>query len=300
LPWDTRQQSRAVGNNTLTTAKANALALAVVTRLELKELITDEQSKEVSLTTLSRYLSNPGLRAIFGLASSKELIYTHESEEVDRALLQLVLDSIYKRDDGTRAVNSRTTSHQRLEYANKLKSEGLAPKTPLLKPETPEMPNAQNDSKKGINLRSARDPNKRGTLFEANQLTVTAQDDKVLLRLRKEALTLKLEEFPFCGNYLLRAIVERVMVIFLKKMKKYQSGMKDDKLQSMCATELEKIGVKGPALEVVNKAAGSREQPHSLHSLGNVVHGGGIPVRKNLLAIADTWQPALAEMIKHF
>jgi hypothetical protein len=300
LPWDTRQKSRAVGNNKLTTAKANALALAVINRLELKEMITDEQSKAVSLTTLARYLSNPGLRAIFGLASSKELIYTHESEEVDRALLKLVLDSINKQVDGTRAVNSRTNSNQRLQYANQIKSAGLAPKTPLSNPEIPETPNEQNGSNKGINLKSARDPNKRGTLFEASQLFVPAKEDKVLLRLRKEALSLKIEDFPFSGNYLLRAIVERVMVLFLKKMKKYYSGMGDDKLVSTCASELANIGVTGTGLEVLKKAAGSRAQPFSLHSLGLVVHGGAIPDRKHLLGMADTWQPALTEMIKHF
>jgi len=111
---------------------------------------------------------------------------------------------------------------------------------------------------------------------------------------------LKIEDFPFSGNYLLRAIVERVMVLFLKKMKKYYSGMGDDKLVSTCASELANIGVTGTGLEVLKKAAGSRAQPFSLHSLGLVVHGGAIPDRKHLLGMADTWQPALTEMIKHF
>ena len=300
VPWDPEQQLRAVGSNSLTTARANSLALAVVNHLLSKEYISDSQRKEVSLTTLSRYLSNPGLRAILGLADAKVLKYTHEPEEVDKALSRMVLDSIIKQADGTFAVNSRTNSQQRLQYANQLKLAGLTPKTPLSQAAYPKISNDGTDINKGINHRSARDPNKRGTLFEANQLTVTAKDDKVLLRLRNEALTLKLEEFQFSGNYLLRAIVERVMIKFLKKVKKHQSGMVDDKLVSTCATELEKIGVKGPALEVVKKAAGSRAQPFSLHSLGNVVHGGAIPDRKHLLGMADTWQPALAEMIKRF
>lgn len=295
--WDTPQQARAVGSNTRTTANANVLPLAIVNRLLSKGLITESESKKVSLTTLSRYLGTPSLRAILGLASSKELRYTHKVEEVDRALLKLVIDSLTRGNDGACIVNSRTNSQQRLQYGLQLVEDGFAPKT-LLK----EVVNLDDSNPNiGVNptkLKSAPDPNKRRNLFDSGQLVVPANDDKVLLRLRIESLNLDLEDFPFGGNYLLRALIERIMIKFLKA-RKILFGKTDEQLTQACATELEKLCVPTAILNVVKQAASSRAQPHSLYSLGHTVHGGAVPSRKHLLAMADTWQPALKEMIKY-
>jgi hypothetical protein len=297
LEWDTDQKARAAGNNTRTSATANALALSVLDRLLASKLITPDQRTQVSLTTITRYLGTPGVRALMGLGGTRELIYTHAENEVDAALRQLVIDSLEPDTDGTFKVNSRAGSSQRVAYANKLKSDGLTPSTPLPTPQPPSTTksSAKTSTNSSTRRRSATDPSKLPTLFTSS-LTV-AIHDPVLLRLRQESLSLQLEDFPFSGNYLLRAFVERVIVLFLKKRSKYQPNMNDAQLAQACAAELLAIGVKGSALEIANKAAGSASNPFSLHSLGHAVHGGSIPTRKHLRAMADTWIPTLQAML---
>jgi hypothetical protein len=296
LAWDADQQARAAGGNTRTSAQANVLALAVLDRLSARGLLTSAQRKQAGISTITRYLGTPGVRALLGLGHAKELLYTHAEDEVDRALHRLVLDSLERQADGTFKVNSRADSGQRLAYANGLKAAGLAPTTNLSKPIPPgpakPIINSQNQAKR----RSATDPRKLPTLFTSS-LTVTSKDP-VLLRLRQEALSLQIEDFAFSGNYLLRAFVERTMVLFLKKRGRYQSSMSDAQLSQACATELQSMGVKGSALEVVNKAAGNAAQPFSLHSLGHAVHGGSIPTRTHLRAMADTWLAPLQAMLE--
>lgn len=127
---------------------------------------------------------------------------------------------------------------------------------------------------KPLKKRSARNPANLPTLFDRS-FTVACRDP-VLLRLREEALRLLLENFPFSGNYLLRAFVEQTMVLFAKKRGKFGSTMTDEQLTRACADELKVMGVTGKPLSVINKAAGNAAQPHSLHSLGHAVHGASI------------------------
>ena len=329
LEWDAAQKTRAAGDNTQTSARANTLALAVLDRLVQTGKLSTAQREKVRLTTVTRYLGTPGVRAILGLGSATDLVFTHASEEVMAALHRLVLDSIELQADGSFAVNSRSSSAERLAYANRLKSRGLAPVTPLA------VSSASNDASGGYPVtsvtpqvhygkdttsapagglptdvpagqmpetssaqgkkRSATDPAKLRTLFDSTFL-VEARDP-VLLRLRQEALSLPLEDFAFSGNYLLRAIVEQVMVLFAKKRGKYSPGMPDHKLTLVCAAEFKEIGGSGKALSVLDKVAGNQATPYGLHSLGNAIHGGIIPTKRDLRAYADTWMPALRGML---
>lgn len=299
--WDADQKTRASGDSTRTSSRANTLALAVLDRLSLLGKLTAAQREQVSLTTITRYLGTPGVRAIIGLGSANELIYTHDAAEVDEALLRLVLDSIESQASGGFAVNSRSGSADRVGYANTLKKEGIAPTTPLPSPSAAPAPVAGAASASialptpGGQKRSARNPANLRTLFDSSFLV--KHRDPVLLRLRKECLELQLEDFPFSGNYLLRAIVEQIMVLFAKKRGKYNSNMTDDALTQTCAAELKAMGTSGKALGVINKAAGSAATPYSLHSLGHAVHGGSIPTRQSLRAHADTWLPSLRVML---
>jgi hypothetical protein len=326
LEWDPDQKTRAAGDNTQTTARANTLALAVLDALVKAGYLTSTQKGKVRLTTLTRYLGTPGVRAILGLGSASQLVFTHAPDEVMASLHRLVLDSIEPGPDGNFAVNSRSGSAERLAYANQLKSKGLSPVTPLPashanfeksensppmgSADAPEpaadvrrdgLTNEQASSVTAENTaastkkRSATDPAKLPTLFDRSFLVETK--DPVLLRLRQEALSLELDEFPFSGNYLLRAIAEQVMVLFAKKRGKYSPDMSDQKLSSVCALELKAIGGSRKAQNVLDKVAGNPATPYGLHSLGNAVHGGTIPAKKDLRAYADTWMPALREML---
>jgi len=293
--WNADQKTRAAGSNTKTSSRANTLALAVLDRLIQLGLVTPEQRNRIRLTTITRYLGTPGVRAILGLGSGSELLYTHDSAEVDAALCRLVLDSIIPQSDGSYAVNSRSTSSDRLSYANDLKSRNLAPETPLASPTAPAQVAVAKASISSTKARSARNPANLPTLFDRS-FTV-AHRDPMLLRLREEALKLQLKDFPLSGNYLLRAFVEQTMVLFAKKRGKFSSQMTDEQLTQTCAAELKALGVSGKAMSVINKAAGSAAQPHSLHSLGHAVHGASIPTQQSLRAIFDTWQPSLRAML---
>lgn len=327
LEWDTDQKTRAAGDNTQTTARANTLALAVLDRLVQAGQLSTTQRAKVRLTTITRYLGTPGVRAILGLGSASELMFTHAHEEVMAALRRLVLDSIEPQGAGVFAVNSRAGSADRLAYANQLKSTGITPVTPLppsgisvdpseyvpldVPPETTGAPaNSASANEEVLSTasttpderpnssdkkRSATDPAKLRTLFDRSFLVESK--DPVLLRLRQEALSLPLDEYAFSGNYLLRAIVEQVMVLFAKKRGKFNPGMTDQKLTTVCAIELKEILGPGKAVSVLEKASGNQATPYSLNSLGNAIHGGIIPTKKDLRAYADTWRPALRAML---
>lgn len=294
--WDSDQKTRAAGGNTKTTASANLLALKVLDRLAELDYLTPQQREKVKLTTISRYLTTPGVRAILGLNSKSDLIYSHDVNEVDNALAKLVLDSIEPKEDGSLSVNSRSNSADRLKYAAELSAQGIAPVTPIPVPKEPPQISAEHKVESpGVKKRSARNPTLLPTLFNSS-FTVTSRD-QVLLRLRKEALALQLEDFPFSGNYLLRAFIEQTMVLFAKKRGKYSSTLNDQKLTALCANELKDMGASVKALNVLNKAAGDQNCTYSLHSLGHVVHGGSIPTRISLRANFDTWDPALRAML---
>jgi len=334
--WNAQQKTRAAGENTQTTSRANTLALEVLDRLQETGRLTPAQRAKARLTTITRYLGTPGVRAILGLGSANKLIYTHSPDEVLSALYRLVLDSIEPQADGNYIVNSRTGSAERLAYANTLKSNGLTPithigtsgdsdvetataknsgdeqDTPVDQAEVPDDKSGDADHvDEGAEdagttqdtspddgqgrKKSATDPSKLPTLFDSSFLIETR--DPVLLHLRREALSLPLKDFSFSGNYLLRAIVEQVMVLFAKRRSKFYVEISDQKLTTLCANELRTLGVTGKALTVLEKAGGNQATPYSLHSLGNAIHGGSIPTKKDLRAYADTWMPSIRAML---
>lgn len=298
--WDTTQQARAAEGDTSTSAADNALALAVLDRLSAAGLLTSAEREQVSLTTITRYVGTPGVRAILGLGGARKLEYTHDAAEVDRALLRLVLDSIQKQDNGASRVNSRTNSKQRVAYANELKSEGVAPSRALPAPAAPPpvTPAPAAAAVGGKRDRSSTSPDKLRTLFDRSLLVKSS--DPVLRRLREEAVSLDIDDYPFAANYLLRALIEQTMTLYAKKNAKgrWNDRLTDEALTNLCHELLKANGVSGKALTIVGKAAGSAAQPYSLHSLGHAVHGGSIPAKKALRAMSDTWRPSLEAMLK--
>lgn len=299
--WDVTQKARASSGSTNSTARDNTLSVLVLDRLIARGMLTEKQRERVAVSTITRYLGTPGVRAVLGLGSNRELIYTHDPDEVDNALLRVVLDSIEPSRDGAFPVHSRSDSRDRIHYANKLKSSGIAPSIPLDRPQAPPRASktrAASVSVKDRGRRSASHPDKRKFLIPSN-FAITSRDP-VLLRLRKEGLTLDIAEYSFSSNYILRALLEQIMTLFAKKQGVWKQDMSDQALTHACAKELESQGVTGKALTVVRKAAGSTDTPYSLHSLGHAVHGGSIPTSDSLKRYFDTWRPSLEAMLGFF
>jgi len=295
--WTPTQQLRAAGGNAQTSARANTLALAVLDRLTEAGLIENTQRDQIALSTLTRYLGTPGVRAILGLASPSELLYTHDTAEVDMALRRLVLDAIEPLEDGTFRVHSRSNSNDRLRYAHDLRSRGFAPVTPVDAPTVPPEPKAPATPR-------TNEPKRRSTprmdsqrfLFKSN-FTVKS-NDPVLLYLRDEAMRLPIAEYRFSANYLLRAIVERVMLLFLKSKGRHPSSDRAEDLARACTKLLKDLQAPRRVITTAEQAE-HKSHSHSLHALGHAVHGGSVPAAEDTRARAATWLPVLTEMLKH-
>lgn len=295
--WNPTQKSRALSGNSKASAKADALAVKILDRMEKLGQLSKEDRAKVSISTLTRYLSTPDVRKIFGIGDRTELVYTHAFDEVDRCLLRLVRDSITPRADGSFPVHSRTNADERRQYANELKAQGATPSTLLDEPAAPtgraDVSASENQSTQRAR-RSASNPDKRGFLVPRD-FKICVKDD-VLIRLRNEASRLDVEDYSFSANFLLRAIVERVLIGFLKQRGKWpQSG--DLATLQTCAAELKQMDAPRSVQDVVQKAS-HKNSSYGLHTLGFAVHGGIIPTGSDLKKHFDTWRPALAFMLE--
>lgn len=305
--WTTEQQTRAIGNNTKSSSNANRLAVLVLDRLVQQELLAQEQRDRVSITTITRYLGNPAVRGIFGLSSNKELVYTHEANEVEQTLLKLVKDSIIKDENDQFKVNSRAKSAEQIQYAQELQSQGLTPKNLLPNPKpmqdvkkdeesTHTSPKKENSNTTPTKKRSSKNPANLTYIFSRSFEVSTR--DPVLSRLRAEAITLKISDFPFSANYLLRAFIERTLILFLKKRGVYSDQLRDNQIVQKTSEQMKNLSANTSIINVVEKAASDKNCYYSLHSIGHAVHGGAIPSQENIRAISDTWLPVLEFILK--
>ncbi|WP_420996263.1 hypothetical protein ACKI2N_002670 [Cupriavidus sp. 30B13] len=299
--WDSDAKARAAKRTAAkTTAKADVLALAVRDRLVEVGLLDAQQRVMVSITTLSRYLNNTSRRAILGLKGVDEegrLIYTHAPSEVDQTLLQMVLDSLPTPDRKQAPVHSRSNAAERDAYVQRLAASGRVPVTPLAQPATPAFASSPAAQPKGAapRARSSANPANRNKLMQSS-FSVKSKD-KTLLRLRSEMLGLPIDEHEFAANYLLRAFVERVLVLYYRRNDPKRPDVSDFEMAQACAADAKAESAPRKVLQVLNQNASKTAIAHSMHTLGTAVHLGTIPVRRHLVAAFDTWEPALKYML---
>lgn len=287
-PWTTPQKARFAGGTS-----PDELALAVLDRAQQARWIDAETRRSIGLTTLTRYLGNPVVRIALGIGSRGRLVFTHEPEEVDRALKHFVLDAIPREGKAT-PVHSRSNRAQREEYGRSLHTSGIAPRTALPKPTPAPPPIASSLAKR---RRDARSPDDRPHIVPS-EFAVKSQD-KNLLRLVKELRNLRPDDgFEFSTNYALRAVIERVLVLYAKKVKKHSSGMKDTQLITACANALEADGVPDRDTKIMRMAVSNLHLAYSLDTLGAAVHGAHHPTRKGMISVWDNWEPALKLMLE--
>lgn len=288
LPWDSSQKTRYAEGES-----PNQLALAVLDRAEESGWINAEQREQLAITTLTRYLSSPLVRAALGLGSNRELQYTHEASEVDAALQQFLADAVPGADGSAPLVHSRSKKSEREAYARELSARGVAPRTLLPSPAQPPEPSK---SPKPTKPRGKQHPDDRKYLVPTG--FVIQHSDKALLRLKRELLSTPIEDHEFAVNYLLRAFVERVMVLYAQHCKVHGPRMKDKQLVHACVDALTKDGGKDSELKSMRVAASDEDAAHSLHTLGAGVHTGHLPTRKSLIAAWDNWEKALKLMLE--
>jgi len=95
-------------------------------------------------------------------------------------------------------------------------------------------------------------------------------------------------EFPFAATYLLRAILERVVTLYLHKVSIPTTNVKLHKRIALCCDHLVDAGVENrklKALRVSSTVSGSSTSPDSL---GAVVHGNLHPTFEQVIADWDS------------
>lgn len=146
-----------------------------------------------------------------------------------------------------------------------------------------------------VRPRSSRNPADRPRVLEQS-FTVKSKD-KVLLRLRGEMLNQDTEKHEFGTNYLIRAFVERILMLYLQRNDHNRRPRNDQDLTQRCADDAKAAGAPQKVQHILNQAASQTSCGHSLHTLGTAIHGGIIPTRTSLNNVFDTWEPALKFML---
>ena len=122
--------------------------------------------------------------------------------------------------------------------------------------------------------------------------------DPALHRLVTELKNIRPDDgFQFAANYLLRAVLERVMLLYAKKAGVWKQNLDDRALTRTCNNALEAAGVSSHELKNLRIAFSSDDSPLSLQTLGAAVHAAHLPTRKGLIAVWDNWAPAVRHML---
>lgn len=285
--WDSVQKTRFTRG-----ASPDTLALAVLERAEAAGWIDAETRKRIGITTLTRYLGNPVVRTALGIGERGSLTFTHAPAEVDVALKKFVSDAIPRKDGAEAPVNSRTKAADWKAYGRQLHTQGVSPTTALPGPVVPPAATKTATSRP----HGPRHPDKRPNVMPSD--FVVKHKDPALQRLVNELKNIKPDDgFPFAANYLLRAVLERVMVLYAKKAGVWKQNPDDRALTRACTAALEAAGVSSHELKNLRIASSNDDSVLSLQTLGAAVHAAHLPTRKGLIAVWDNWAPAVRHML---
>jgi len=275
--WNSSQKERAANEG-----GANQLALAVLDRAQQGEWL--EGDKPPAITTLTRYLKNREVRAALGLGHHKNLVFTHDSNEVEAALQQFLRDAMPTTDGSLPLVNSRSKDTDRSTYARDLRDRGVSPRTPLKTPAVP----------------AAAKPRNKPDTAQRKYLVPTGfvcnAEDRNLRMLFREMQRTPIDQHEFANAYLLRAFVERVMILYLKKVDRGFTAATNQVLVSRCSLKLDPNSSQ-TKLKALRTAAFNTDASHSLHTLGAVVHAGMVMDRRTLIFAWTNWEHALVLML---
>jgi hypothetical protein len=105
-----------------------------------------------------------------------------------------------------------------------------------------------------------------------------------------------IDQHEFANAYLLRAFVERVMTLYLKKVDRGFTAANDQALVSRCSMKLDPTSNEAK-LKPLRMAASKTDASHSLHTLGAAVHAGLLMDRRALIFAWTNWEHALEMML---
>jgi hypothetical protein len=297
LQWGSREKTRfnREGETGITRPKnPNRQAEALLTYAVQEGLITPEVSNLIALTTITRYL--PNIRTALALLNTEDCRTNARRNEFNAALEQFLKDAKEPGTPGLKAiVNSRSTSAQRTEYAEKLRRDGVSPINRDESPYDPSQPVPAKSTAKGDATRSATHPNNRKQLIPSSFI-VTIKDN-VLLRLVGEGKLLNPDDARFSCNYLNRVILERVVYLYATKHGVGRDGDFADVVQRVISHT--KISTEPPTkgIAIVLTKTADKKSSYSYEVMSNPVHGGGVPSGADNRTNWESLQPALEYLL---
>jgi hypothetical protein len=297
--WNSTQKARfnQQGETGQTRPKnPNVQSLALLDYAEAKGLITPDERSKIAITTITRYLSNPNVRAALALLNAEDLTTDADLAQFDLAIQRFLFDALPPADPtATSAVSSRTTSPERKAYAEKLRQDGVSPAD---RDEPPYSPAAKAETT-ATNVTATASTNPKGgkkspdvrryMIPSGFRQTAT---DAALTRMVNEGKKLRVDDFVFSTNYLLRAILERIVHLYAKKQG-IGANRDLEKLITACADHAaNKATPPAPkaVVQVMNKMASNQHVTHAPDTLGAGVHGGMTPTARDNRRNWDTLQ----------
>lgn len=297
LEWGSKEKTRfnREGTTGVTRPKnPNRQAEALLTYAVKEGLVTPEERNLIALTTITRYL--PNVRTALALLNTEDCTTNARPAEFNAALQRFLKDAKDTGTPGVRAsVHSRSTSAQRTEYAEALRSEGISPVNRDHSPYDPSLSPPAKPAGKGGTSKSATHPGKRKQLIPSS-FAVDIKDN-VLLRLVGEGKALHPDEARFSCNYLNRVILERIVHLYATKHGVGRDGDFAEVVQRVISHA--KASAHPPTKGIANiltKTADKRSS-YSYELMSNPIHGGSIPSGADNRANWETLQPALEYLL---
>lgn len=309
--WTTPQQARFNMEGDKAT-NPNALAMKVLDYAVSRGLVDVEQRSQISVTTLTRYLSNPVFRNALGLENNKDLTTGVDQTEFDRVLKRFLEDAL---NPDTSGVNSRTDSAARIEYANKLREEGVAPSTRggepidvglLAKPIKAAATTAATTAASATATDNTKSPaprrNNKGRDDDKyvipRSFKATIKKGTILKRVYDELYNLPADDFSFAAAYLTRSVIEQAAAEYLRFRKKNVPHELHAKLLAL-EKLLQDEGVPDKARKPLRVMGSNKDDRGSAETLGAFVHGGIIPSKHDGIRTWDDVEAALAHVFSN-
>jgi len=296
--WDANQKARfsAQGENA---QNPNIQASLLIDYARSQKLLPTDELDSISITTMTRYLSNPVFRDTLGLKDGKTLVITVPTDEFNRVVSRFLADIL----DPNSGVNSRTKIEDRKQYANKVRSEGVAPTTRGLDPldaattPRPKKNNAHQTDKPATTQRNNRSPDDRKHVIPSK--FAAHINDKILKRLYDELKDLDAEKFPFAATYLLRAVLEQIATLFLRQNgKKHDDAELHTKLARVANLLEESHGMTQHQLKFLRTMSTDKDSRYSPATLGHFVHAGAIPSHTHAIKMWDSLELIIGTILK--
>jgi hypothetical protein len=272
----------------------NRQAEALLSYAVSKGLITQEQRNQIAITTITRYL--PNVRAALALLNNEDCTTNARPNEFNTALKRFLTDAIPPAPDELPAVNSRSDSSDRNDYAENLRKEGVSPANRDQVQYDPSLglPALGNGEKKP-KPRSANHPGKRKQLVPSS--FVVTNRDRVLLRLVSEGKGTDPDDAAFSSNYLVRVILERIVHLYAKKHGVGAHGEFSAVVERVIEHALSSAQPPSKGTAIVMKKSADKKSAYSYEILSNPVHGGSIPTGADNRANWDSLEPALEYLL---